>query len=178
MPSLYTQYKTSVVPELVRELGLTSTMQVPRVKKVVLNVGYGRHAKDKQYIDMVENTLRAVTGQQPVHNKAKKSISNFKTREGMDIGMSVTLRGPQMYEFLYRLINITLPRVRDFRGLTTKAFDAQGNYAIGFKENTAFPELGVESADKIHPLQVIVSTSASSKNEGLLLLKKMGFPFN
>lgn len=175
--ALYTHYKKNVVPALKKEFDLKNIMQVPKVSKVVLNVGYGRHSKEGAYIDNIEKTLTAISGQKPVHNKAKKAISNFKTRVGMDIGMSVTLRGPRMYEFLYRLINITFPRVRDFRGLTTKGFDKQGNFTVGFKENISFPESNIETPDKIHGLQVIVSTSAHSKEEGLALLKQMGFPF-
>ena len=175
--ALYTNYKKNVVPALKKEFGFKNVMQVPKVTKVVLNVGYGRHAKEAAYIENIEKTLTAISGQKPVHNKAKKAISNFKTRVGMDIGMSVTLRGPRMYDFLYRLIHITFPRVRDFRGLTTKGFDKQGNFTVGFKENIAFPESRIETPDKIHGLQVIVSTSTRSKEEGLTLLRQMGFPF-
>ena len=174
---LYTQYKTTVVPALKAELGLKNIMQVPRVEKVVLNVGYGRHVKEAAFIENVEKTLTAITGQKPVHNKAKKAISNFKTRVGQDIGMSVTLRGDQMYDFLYKLIHIVFPRVRDFRGITTKSFDKQGNYSIGFKESGAFSEVAHESADKLHGLQIVVSTSAHSREEGMALLKHLGFPF-
>lgn len=174
---LYTHYKKNVVPALKTDFGFKNVMQVPKVTKVVLNVGYGRHAKEGAYIENVEHTLTAISGQKPVHNKAKKAISNFKTRLGMDIGMSVTLRGPRMYDFLYRLIHITFPRVRDFRGLTLSGFDKQGNFTVGFKENIAFPESKIETPDKIHGLQVIVSTTASNKEEGVALLKKLGFPF-
>lgn len=175
--ALYTHYKKNVVPALKKEFGFKNVMQVPKVTKVVLNVGYGRHNKEGAYIENVEKTLTAITGQKPVHNKAKKAIANFKTRIGMDIGMSVTLRGPKMYEFLYRLIHITFPRVRDFRGLTNKGFDRKGNFSVGFKENIAFPELRIETPDKIHGLQVVISTNAEDKNEGLSLLKQLGFPF-
>ncbi len=175
--ALYTHYKKNVVPALKKEFGFKNIMQVPKVTKVVLNVGYGRHAKEGPFIENVEKTLSAISGQKPVHNKAKKAISNFKTRLGMDIGMSVTLRGPRMYEFLYRLIHITFPRVRDFRGLPTKGFDRQGNFTVGFKENIAFPELRIEAADKIHGLQVIVCTTGKNKDQGLSLLRQLGFPF-
>ena len=174
---LYTHFKKNVVPALKAELGYKNVMQVPKVNKVILNVGYGRHAKEGAFIENVEQTLTAISGQKPVHNKAKKAISNFKTRLGMDIGMSVTLRGPRMYEFLNRLIHITFPRVRDFRGLALSGFDKQGNFTVGFKENIAFPESKIEAPDKIHGLQVIVSTNAKNKAEGVLLLKKLGFPF-
>lgn len=174
---LYKFYKETVVPALKTSGGYVNVMQVPKVKKVVLNVGYGRHAKDKQFIERVERTLTLVTGQKPVRNKATKSISNFKIRQGMEIGSSVTLRGDHMYNFLYRLINLTFPRVRDFRGLSIKSFDRQGNYAIGLKEQLAFPEISGDAADSIHGLQIIVTTSAKTQKEGYALLEKIGFPF-
>src|SRR3989338_11423698 len=139
---LYTQYKDRIVPALKQERGYKNVMQVPRIMKVVLNVGFGRHAKEEKYIEAVERTLKLITGQKSVRNKSKKSISNFKIREGMEIGASVTLRGKRMYEFLDKLINLTLPRVRDFRGLSIDSFDGCGNYTFGFKEQLAFPEIG------------------------------------
>lgn len=175
--SLYTNYKKEVVPRLKEELGLGNVMQVPKITKVVLNVGYGRQHKDKAHIEAVERTLTVISGQKPVHNKSRKSISNFKIREGQPIGVSVTLRGDEMYEFLYKLIHITLPRVRDFRGLNPKAFDRQGNYAIGFKEHVAFPEVGADGADKVHGLEVVISTTAKDRDQGFALLKALGFPF-
>ena len=176
MLPLYEQYK-KIKSELKAELGYTNIMQVPAVKKIVVNVGYGRHVKDNAYIENVANTLTSITGQKPVRNKTTKSISNFKIREGMEIGMSVTLRGPAMYSFLHKLIHITFPRVRDFRGISVKNFDRQGNYSIGFKENIAFPEIGIDAIDKIHGLQVVISTSAKNQKEGQALLSKLGFPF-
>ena len=176
-PALLTQYKTEIVPALKEQFGYNNVMEVPAITKVVVNVGYGRHLKDKQYIENVEKTLQEITGQKPVHNKAVKSISNFKIREGMNIGASVTLRGKSMYEFLYKLINITFPRVRDFRGINPKAFDAQGNYSIGFKENIAFPEMGGDAVERIHGLEVVITTTAQNKQEGFELLKAFGFPF-
>ncbi len=175
--TLYTQYKSEIVPALKEELGLKNIMEVPRIEKIVVNVGYGRHHKDGSYIENVEKTLTSITGQKPVHNKAKKSISNFKIREGMDIGMSVTLRGKAMYDFLYKLINLALPRVRDFRGVSTKAMDRQGNYTLGLKEQIAFPEVTGNNAEKIHGLQVVISTSAKDQTEGMALLQKLGIPF-
>ncbi len=176
-PVLYTQYKKEVVPALKEEFGYKNIMQVPKIKKVIVNVGYGRHVKDKSYIDKVENTLATITGQKPVHNKARKSISNFKIRAGMPIGASVTLRGKSMYDFLYRLNHLALPRVRDFRGISKKGFDKQGNYTLGLKEQIAFPELGAETADFVHGMEITVVTSANSKKEGESLLSKLGFPF-
>ncbi len=176
-PTLYTKYKSTVAPALKDAFGYKNVMQVPRVEKVVVNVGYGRHTKDKQYIEQIEKTLTRITGQKPVHNKSRKAISNFKIREGQNIGISVTLRGRSMYEFLNKLINVTFPRVRDFRGINPKSFDPQGNYAIGFKEHIAFPEIGGEAVDNLHGLEVTVTTTASNKQEGLALLKGLGFPF-
>lgn len=175
---LQTFYQETVAPALKSEGGYRNIMQVPKVVKVVLNVGFGRHAKEEKYIESVEKTLKAISGQKPMRNKSKKSISNFKIREGMVIGASVTLRGDRMYEFLDRLISLTLPRVRDFRGLEPKSFDKQGNYTFGFKEHLAFPEIaGVEAADIVHGIEITVSTSATSRDEGFALLKKLGFPF-
>lgn len=176
-PTLYTQYKTNVAPALQAKFGYKNVMEVPSIEKVVLNVGYGRHVKDKQFIENIEKTLEVITGQKPVHNKATKSISNFKIREGMNIGASVTLRGKAMYAFLYKLINVTFPRVRDFRGINPKAFDEQGNYSVGFKENIAFPEMSADAMDNIHGLEVVVTTTASNREEGFELLKALGFPF-
>lgn len=175
--ALLTQYQDTIVPALKDELKLSNVHEVPKIDKVVVNVGYGRHVKDKSYKEAVERTLTLITGQRPVHTKARKSISNFKIRDGNEIGCAVTLRGPAMYDFLYKLINLTLPRVRDFRGLSPKAFDGNGNYSIGFKENLAFPEVSAEAADVVHGLQVVVSTTATNDDAARALLKKCGFPF-
>lgn len=177
-PQLYTIYKKEVVPALKEEFGFQNIMEVPRISKVVLNVGFGRQNKDNAHIENVLKTLETISGQKPVRTKAKKSISNFKLREGMEIGAMVTLRGPQMYEFLYKLIHLVFPRVRDFRGLTIKNFDKRGNYSVGFKEHIAFPEITTDNIDKIHGLQVVVTTTAKTKKEGVRLLSKMGFPFH
>ena len=173
---LYTTYKKTVVPAMQKELGYKNVMQVPRVIKVTLNVGYGRHAKEAAFIERVEATLKAISGQKPVHNKAKRSISNFKTRQGMPIGVSVTLRGNRMYAFLYKLIHLVFPRVRDFRGLPLQSFDRMGNYTVGFKEHISFPEITSFTPDGIHGLQVVIHTTAKSKDEGISLLKHLGFP--
>jgi len=174
---LYTQYKEKVVPALKEQFGYKNIMQVPKVAKVTLNVGYGRNAKDKSFIENVERTLTVISGQKPVHNKATKSISNFKIREGMPIGASVTLRGTRMYDFLDKLVSVTFPRVRDFRGISPNAFDRMGNYTVGFKENIAFPEINADAVEKIHGLQVVITTTARNKEEGFALLKGFGFPF-
>lgn len=176
-PTLQKQYTETVVPALMKEFGLKNKMQTPKLLKVTINVGYGRHVKETAFVENIERTLTLISGQKPVHHAAKKSISNFKIREGQNIGVSVTLRGKQMYEFMYKLIHLTLPRIRDFRGLSKKGFDRQGNYSFGLKESIAFPEVKAESLDKIHGLQVVITTSAKNKEEGTFLLKQLGFPF-
>ena len=171
------QYTKEIVPKLMEQFSYKNINAVPTIQKITLNVGLGKGLKDAKYIEAAESTLRRISGQAPVKTKARKSISGFKIREGMQIGSSVTLRGEKMYDFLYRMINITLPRVRDFRGISPKSFDGQGNYTLGFKENIAFPEVNVEGSDKIHGLQVVVSTTAQNDTDGRALLTKMGFPF-
>lgn len=180
MPSrLYTRYIKEIVPALKTELALKNVMQVPNVRKIVLNVGFGRHAKEEKYVESVEKMLATITGQKPARRAAKKSISNFKTRQGMIIGASVTLRGQRMYEFLDRLLTLTLPRVRDFRGLNPKSFDGHGSYTFGFKEHLAFPEItGVEVGDFIHSLEITVVTTAKTDVSAHALLKHLGFPFH
>lgn len=175
--NLYNKYKNEVLKAMQAEFGYKNVMQVPKIKKVVVNAGIGRFVKEPHFIEDVENTLTKITGQKPVRTKAKQSISNFKIREGMDIGVMVTLRGGRMYQFLEKLICITLPRVRDFRGLSDKSFDHNGNYTFGFKENFAFPEIKAEDIEKIHGLQVIINTTAKNKEEGKALLIHLGFPF-
>lgn len=174
---LYKIYKEKVIPALKEEFGYKNVMQVPKIEKITLNVGYGRFMKDGAHIENVTDTLRRITGQNPTQNKAKKSISNFKIREGNEIGASVTLRGKRMYDFLDKLVNIALPRVKDFRGISPKSFDRQGNYSVGLKEQLAFPEIKSDAVDRIHGLQIVISTTADNKKEGLSLLKQLGFPF-
>jgi large subunit ribosomal protein L5 len=176
-PNLYNHYKKEVVPELKKDFGFRNVMQVPKITKVVINVGVGKFLKEPNYIENVEKNLAKITGQKPVRTKSKKAISNFKIRENMDIGVMVTLRGPKMYYFLEKLLNITFPRTRDFRGISDKAFDARGNYSLGFKENVAFPEVKTTETDKGHGLQINISTNAKNKEQGKALLTKMGFPF-
>ncbi|MEK7681127.1 MAG: 50S ribosomal protein L5 [Patescibacteria group bacterium] len=175
--NLYEKFKKEIAPALAKQLGYKNIMQAPRVTKVVINVGVGRFIKEPHFIENVENTLKRISGQKPVRTKAKQSISNFKIREGMEIGVVVTLRGPRMYQFLEKLVSITLPRVRDFRGLSDKSFDKKGNYCMGFKENMAFPEIKAEEIEKIHGLQLIIKTTAKNKEEGKALLISLGFPF-
>ena len=175
--NLYEKYKKEIAPALQKELGYKNLMQVPKVQKVVVNAGIGRFVKEPRFIDNVENTISKITGQKPIRTKAKKSISNFKIREGMEIGVAVTLRGPRMYQFLEKLVSITLQSVRDFRGLSEKSFDKNGNYTIGFKENLAFPEIKAEELEKIHGLQITINTNAKNRIEGKALLVHLGFPF-
>ncbi|MDP2692472.1 MAG: 50S ribosomal protein L5 [bacterium] len=174
---LYQQYKKEIAPALKEEFGFKNIMQVPKLEKVVLNVGYGRHVKDKAFVEHIEKVLTSITGQKPVHNKSRKSISNFKIREGMNIGVSVTLRGERMYDFVYKLVNITFPRIRDFRGISPKGFDGQGNYTIGIKEQLAFPEITAGMSDVIHGLEMTFVVTGRNKEQSYSLLKHMGFPF-
>ncbi len=176
--NLYKQFKEEITPKLKAELGYKNVMQVPKVSKIIINSGVGRFVKESGYIENVENTLQRITGQKAVRTKAKKAISNFKIRENMEIGVMVTLRGPQMWHFLEKLLKVTFPRVRDFRGISAKAFDRQGNYTIGFKENSAFPEVKQGEVDKVHGLQIIVNTTAKNQKEGVALLTALGFPFS
>jgi large subunit ribosomal protein L5 len=174
---LYQQYKEKVVPAVMAELNYKNRMQVPKIKKVVINVGVGKFVKDASYIDNVEKTLLKITGQKPVRTKAKKAISNFKIRENQEIGVVVTLRGPRMYDFLQKLLMVTFPRVRDFHGISAKGFDRQGNLTIGFKENVAFPEVKMDELDKVHGLEIVINTNAKNQAEGKALLTHLGFPF-
>ncbi len=176
--SYQAKFEKQVVPAVKKELGLKNDMAVPRFVKVVVNVGLKQGLKDPKFIDAAERTVTRITGQKPVKTLAKKSISNFKIRQGMVVGLMATLRGPRMYDFLNKLINITLPRVRDFRGLPPKSVDAHGNLSIGFREFIAFPEIRPEDTDYMHGLEVAVVTSARSKEKGLALLKAAGVPFN
>jgi large subunit ribosomal protein L5 len=175
--NLYQKYKKEVVPALKKELGLKSVMQAPKITRIVINAGVGRFIKDAGYIENVEKTLQKITGQKPVRTKAKKAISNFKIRQGQEIGVMVTLHGVRMYQFLEKLINVSFARIRDFRGVSDKSFDAQGNYTLGLKENTAFPEVKTGEVDKMHGLEIIINTSAKNRAAGKALLSHLGFPF-
>lgn len=177
MNNLQKKYKEIVVPALQKELGLSNVMEVPKLNKVVINSGIGRFIKEPHFIENVEKTFLNITGQKPMRTKAKKAISNFKIREDMEIGVMVTLRGDKMYQFLEKLLNVTFPRVRDFRGITDKGFDRNGNFTFGFKENVAFPEIKAGDVEKNHGLQIIVNTTAKNDTEGRALLTHLGFPF-
>ncbi len=177
MNSLKEQYSKEVVPALMKSLGYKNKLSVPTIKKVVLNVGIGAGLKDKEYLEIVKNTLRRISGQEPIETTAHKSISNFKIRQGMVVGIKVTLRKSRMWDFLEKLVKITLPRVRDFRGLSSQGFDNRGNYSLGFKENVAFPEIKQDELERMHGLEVCISTSAETKEQGKVLLQELGFPF-
>ncbi len=170
-------YKKKIVPELKEKFGYKNILEAPRVVKVVLNVGFGRHVKEKAYISNVVDSLTRVTGQKPILAKARKSISSFKIREGMIIGASVTIRGDRMYDFLEKLINITFPRVRDFRGISKKSSDNSGNITVGFREHLAFPEIKADEVENVFGLEVCINTTAKTREECVELLSLMGFPF-
>ncbi len=170
-------YITSVVPTLTKEFGYTNTMAVPKVEKVSLNIGMGEATGNQKLLDGAVIELTAIAGQKPVVTKARKSIAAFKLREGMSIGCMVTLRGERMYEFLDRLMNVALPRVRDFRGVSSKSFDGRGNYTMGLKEQLLFPEISYDKVDKIKGMNISITTSAKTDAEGLALLKHLGMPF-
>lgn len=171
------KYNKEVRKELMRELGIKNVNAVPKIKKVSINVGIGTYlAGGKDYSQVMEN-VGLIAGQKPVVKKSKKAISNFKLRAGMPVGISVTLRGGRMDDFLTKLVNVVLPRVRDFRGISAKCFDRQGNYSIGVKEHTVFPEINADDISKLHGIQINIETSANNPYEGYLLLKKFGFPF-
>lgn len=177
MTDLKEKYIKEVIPILKEKFSCRNNLAVPKLEKVIIHVGLSSSLKDEKFLEVAENTLLRITGQYPVRKKAKKSISNFKIRKGMVIGMMVTLRGERMYSFVDKLINITLPRVRDFRGLSSKTLDQDGNLSIGFRENICFPEIKPDEVEKIHGLQVTVKTTARSKEKGFELLKLLGFPF-
>lgn len=175
---LQKKYTEEVIPALVKEFNYTNpSMQVPKLEKIVLNRGVGEATNDKKLIDAAVKEFEAITGQKPVIIKAKKSVSNFKLREDMPIGVKVTLRGSQMYEFLDRLINVSLPRVRDFRGLPVRGFDGRGNFSLGVKEQIIFPEIDVDKIGAISGLEMTFVTSAPNDEEAIALLRAFGMPF-
>ncbi|HVO86527.1 MAG TPA: 50S ribosomal protein L5 [Candidatus Binatia bacterium] len=177
MPRLKQLYNDKWTPELKTELKLSNVNEVPRLEKIVVNSGLGRAKDDKKLIEIASNTLRKITGQQPVPTVAKQSIASFKLREGSNIGIKLTLRGDRMYEFADRLINIVLPRLRDFHGVPVKAFDKQGNYTLGLTDQSVFPELSYEDTATAHGLQVIFVIKAGNPEQSRALLEKFGLPF-
>ncbi|WP_108126652.1 50S ribosomal protein L5 [Saccharospirillum mangrovi] len=177
MSRLKELYKTDVVAALQKEFGYKNVMEIPRVTKITLNMGVGEAIGDKKQIDNAVADLQAISGQKPLVTKARKSIAGFKIREDWPIGAKVTLRGERMWEFMDRLIDIALPRVRDFRGINPKSFDGRGNYSMGVKEQIIFPEIEYDKVDKLRGLDVTVTTTARTNDEGRALLKALSFPF-
>ncbi|NEZ05236.1 50S ribosomal protein L5 [Wenzhouxiangella sp. XN201] len=170
-------YKDEVVGKLTEQFGYANPMQVPRFEKVTINMGVGEAVGDKKVIEHAVSDMAKIAGQQPVVTKARKSVASFKIRDGYPIGCMVTLRRERMYEFLDRLVNIALPRVRDFRGIPRKSFDGRGNYNLGIKEQIIFPEINYDQVDKLRGMDIAIITSASTDEEGLALLEAFGFPF-
>ena len=177
MNVLKERYTKEVSPALMKSLDLTNVMQVPRIKKVVLNIGLGEEMDNPKALDAAVQDLGAITGQKPVITKARKSIANFKLREGRAIGTAVTLRGDKMWAFLDRLMNIVLPRVRDFRGVSAEAFDGRGNYTLGLREQIIFPEIEYDKVDKVRGMEITIVTTAPSDEQAAALLQMLGMPF-
>ena len=177
IPNLKKLYQDEVAPALMQKFGYKSTMEIPRLEKIVINVGCSEARENAKVLDAVVNDLTTITGQKAVITKAKKSVANFKLREGMPIGAKVTLRGNKMWEFLDRLFNVALPRVRDFRGISADSFDGRGNYALGVKEQLIFPEIEYDKIDKIRGMDIVVCTTAKTDEEARELLKLVGAPF-
>ena len=171
------RYENVVKPELIKAFNYTSVMQVPKIEKIVVNMGVGDAVFNPKVLDDAVEELRAITGQKPLVTKAKNSISNFKLREGMPIGAKVTLRGDRMWFFLDKLVNIALPRVRDFRGISSNSFDGRGNYTVGIKEQIIFPEISLDKVKKVRGMDIVIVTTAKSDNEGRQLLTLLGMPF-
>ncbi|BAH41210.1 MULTISPECIES: 50S ribosomal protein L5 [Bacillales] len=171
------KYTSEIVPSLMSKFNYTSIMQVPKVEKIIINMGVGEAVANAKSLDTAIEDLQIIAGQKPVVTKAKKSIAGFKLREGMPIGAKVTLRGERMYHFLDKLMNVSLPRVRDFRGISSKAFDGRGNYTLGLKEQLIFPEIEYDKIDKVRGMDIVVVTSAKTDEEARELLTQMGMPF-
>src|SRR5437667_8236203 len=177
MARLREKYKKEIAPALAKEFEIKNPMAIPKIEKIIVNMGLGEASANAKILDVATEELKSITGQKPVITKAKKSIAAFKLREGMAIGAMVTLRGDQMYEFFDRLVNVSLPRVRDFRGVSPKAFDGRGNYTLGVKDQLIFPEIDYSKVDKTKGMNVTITTTARTDVEGVALLKGMGMPF-
>lgn len=177
MTRLKEKYETEVRPKLMKDNGYSSVMQVPRLTKITINIGVGEATQNSKTLDAAVGDLQAITGQKPLVTKARKSISNFKLREGVNIGCAVTLRRDRMYEFLDRLVNIAMPRIRDFRGVSPKSFDGRGNYNLGLREQLIFPEIDYDKIDKVRGMTISFTTTARSDDEARQLLSEMGMPF-
>ena len=176
-PRLRTEYNETIAPALLTELGLTNPHQIPRLEKIIINIGLGRAKDDKKLMEYAANTLRKITGQEPVETVARMSIATFKLREGNKVGLKVTLRGDRMYEFLDRLLTVVLPRLRDFHGVPVTAFDKQGNYSLGMTDQTVFPELSFEETTTPHGLQAVMVIKCEERAHAKALLDKFGMPF-
>ena len=177
MANLKEQFKNEVVAKLTEQFGYANVMQMPKITKVTLNMGVGEATSDKKLIDFATADLEKLSGQKPVVTKARKSVAGFKVREGWPIGVKVTLRGERMWEFLDRLVNIAIPRIRDFRGLNPKSFDGRGNYSMGVREQIIFPEIEYDKIDRIRGLDITITTTANTDEEGRALLSALSFPF-
>ena len=176
-PRLKIKYREELLPALQQELGFTNPMRVPRLEKIVVNMGIGEAARDAKVLDGALEDIATITGQKPLVTKARKSIANFKLREGMAIGAKVTMRGDRMWEFLDRLLATALPRIRDFRGLDSRSFDGRGNYTLGLTEQLVFPEIDYDKVDAVRGMDITVVTTAQTDDEGRALLRALGFPF-
>ncbi len=177
VPRLKDKYREEVIPALMKEFGYKNTLQVPKIEKIIVNMGLGLAIQDQKVLDHAVEEIALITGQKPIVTRARKSIANFKLREGMRIGAKVTLRGDRMYEFLDRLLSIALPRVRDFRGTSPKALDGRGNYSLGIREQIIFPEINYDKIDRIKGMNITINTTARTDEEGKRLLDLMGMPF-
>ena len=177
MPNLKQRYQSEILPTLIKEFNYTTPMQAPRLKKIVVNIGAGKALDNPKILDGAVADLQLITGQKPVLTKARKSIANFKLREGRAIGVKVTLRGDRMWSFLDRMMNVALPRVRDFRGVSADSFDGRGNYTLGFREQLVFPEIEYDKIDKLRGLEVTIVTTARNDDHGRQLLRLLGMPF-
>jgi len=176
-PRLLEKYRSEIVPEMMKIFGYKNKMQVPKLEKIVLNVGMGEAAQDIKFLESAQSELAMITGQKPVVTKAKKAIANFKIRRGLPIGCKVTLRRMRMYEFLDRMISVAIPRIRDFRGLKTESFDEGGNYSFGLNEQLIFPEVDVDKVTKVHGMDITIATTAKNDKEAFELLRLFGMPF-
>lgn len=175
--TLKERYTKEIRPKLMKDLGIENPMALPKVTAVTVGVGLSQGLKDAKFLDVAENTLTRITGQKPVRTKAKQSISNFKIRKGMIVGMRVTLRGDRMWHFLDKFVNVTFPRVRDFRGTSVKGIDATGNLSVGFREFLPFPEIRPDEVERVHGLQITITTTAGTRQKGEALFRALGFPF-
>jgi large subunit ribosomal protein L5 len=177
MPRMQAQYESTIRDRLAKQFGLTNPLEIPRLRKIVLNVGLGEASKNPKQLEAVVEELSAITGQRPVVTRAKKSIANFNLRQGVPVGVTVTLRGPRMYEFLDRFVSLAVPRIRDFRGLPEKSFDGRGNYSFGIREQLIFPEIDYDKVEQIHGMDITIVTSAQRDDLAMALLREFGWPF-